>query len=99
MILFLTENMKLGINSWIDICTMFDISKELTDLKHISRYLVFELLMTISKQLSFLLVMTEKIFKYLPIRNKNCPWQPYFVSDHNEFGNLCTGRHIYHLGL
>ena len=39
-------------------------------------------------------VSEEKIFRNRPIRNKNCPWQPYLLMDRDEMSNLYRGPPI-----
>ena len=39
-------------------------------------------------------VSEEKIFRNLPIRNKNYPWQPCLLTDRNEMSNLNRGPFI-----
>jgi hypothetical protein len=39
-------------------------------------------------------VSEEKILKYLPIRNKNCPWQPCLLMDWDDMSNLYRGPSI-----
>ena len=39
-------------------------------------------------------VSEEKIFKNLPFRNKNCPWQPCFLMDRDEMSKRFRGPSI-----
>ena len=39
-------------------------------------------------------VSEEKIFKYRPIRNKNCLWWPCLLMDRDEMSNLYRGSSI-----
>ena len=39
-------------------------------------------------------VSEKKIFRYLPIRNKNCLWQPCLLTDRNYMSNLYRGPSI-----
>ena len=39
-------------------------------------------------------VSEEKIFKNLPIRNKNCLWWPCLLTDRDEMSNLYRGPFI-----
>jgi hypothetical protein len=43
---------------------------------------------------SFGLVVSEKIFKNRPIRNKNCLWRPGLLMDRDEMSNLYRGPSI-----
>ena len=40
-------------------------------------------------------VSEENIFKYRPIRNKNCLWWPCLLMDRDEMSNLYRGPSIY----
>jgi hypothetical protein len=37
----------------------------------------------------------EKIFKNMPIRNKNCLWRPCLLMDRDKISNLYRGPSIY----
>jgi hypothetical protein len=39
-------------------------------------------------------VSEKKIFRYLPIRNKNCLWQPCLLMDRDKMSNLYRGPSI-----
>ena len=39
-------------------------------------------------------VSEHKIFRNRPIRNKNCLWQPYLLTDRDEMSNLYRGPPI-----
>ena len=41
-----------------------------------------------------LLVSEEKIFKFQPIRNKNFPWRPWFLSNRDEMRKSSRGPSI-----
>ena len=43
---------------------------------------------------SFDQVVSEKILKNLPIRNKICLWQPFLLMDRDEMSNLYRGPPI-----
>jgi hypothetical protein len=43
---------------------------------------------------SFGQVVSEKIFRNQPIRNKNCLWWPYLLMDRNEMSTLYRGPPI-----
>ena len=43
---------------------------------------------------SFGKVVTEKIFRNRPIRNKNCLWQTFLLMDRDEMSNLYRGPPI-----
>jgi hypothetical protein len=43
---------------------------------------------------SFGKAVWEKIFKYRPIRNKNCLWRPYLLTDQGKMSNLYRGSFI-----
>ena len=44
-------------------------------------------------------VSEEKIFKNLPIRNKNCLWWPCLLMDRDEISNLYRGPSIWLRGF
>ena len=45
---------------------------------------------------TFGLIVSEKIFfKFLPIRNKNCQWQPYFSPDPYKIRNFWGGSNTH----
>ena len=38
----------------------------------------------------------SRLFRNQPIRNKNCPWRPYLLTDRDEMSNLYRGPIIDH---
>ena len=51
-------------------------------------YKIFHISFLQSNNSLCLIVSAEKIFKFQPIRNKNCPWWPCFCPIEMKWGNL-----------